>query len=276
MMQEKFFEGKKVLITGGSSGIGLELARQLQALGSQVTLLARDPAKLDAAKTTLLEIRPTDVRLIPVDVSDPNALTCALQDIISGINLPDVLVNSAGFSHPGYVEELPLDVFRSSMETNFLGTVAVTKALLPGFLVRGSGHVVNLSSLAGVIGTFGYSAYGASKFAIRGFSDVLRAEMKPRGIKVSVVFPPDTETPQLHWEAQYKPIETQILAGSDKPLPVSLVARTILEGVAKGRYVIVPGTMAKIQYWLATHTTGLAYWIMDQLVANARKKKSRL
>lgn len=275
-MQEKFFEGKKVLITGGSSGIGLELARQLQALGSQVTLLARDPAKLDAAKTTLLEIRPTDVRLIPVDVSDPNALTCALQDIISGINLPDVLVNSAGFSHPGYVEELPLDVFRSSMETNFLGTVAVTKALLPGFLARGSGHIVNLSSLAGVIGTFGYSAYGASKFAIRGFSDVLRAEMKPRGIKVSVVFPPDTETPQLHWEAQYKPIETQILAGSDKPLPVSLVARTILEGVAKGRYVIVPGTMAKIQYWLATHTTGLAYWIMDQLVANARKKKSRL
>lgn len=276
MMQEQFFEGKKVLITGGSSGIGLELARQLQALGSQVTLLARDPAKLDAAKTTLLKIRPTDVRVIPVDVSDENALTYALQDIISGINLPDILVNSAGFSHPGYVEELPLDVFRSSMETNFLGTVAVTKALLPGFLVRGSGHVVNLSSLAGVIGTFGYSAYGASKFAIRGFSDVLRAEMKPRGIKVSVVFPPDTETPQLHWEAQYKPIETQILAGSDKPLPVSLVARTILEGIAKGRYVIVPGTMAKIQYWLATHTTGLAYWIMDQLIADARKKKSRL
>lgn len=275
-MQEQFFEGKKVLITGGSSGIGLELARQLQALGSQVTLLARDPAKLDAAKTTLLKIRPTDVRVIPVDVSDENALTYALQDIISGINLPDILVNSAGFSHPGYVEELPLDVFRSSMETNFLGTVAVTKALLPGFLVRGSGHVVNLSSLAGVIGTFGYSAYGASKFAIRGFSDVLRAEMKPRGIKVSVVFPPDTETPQLHWEAQYKPIETQILAGSDKPLPVSLVARTILEGIAKGRYVIVPGTMAKIQYWLATHTTGLAYWIMDQLIADARKKKSRL
>ena len=275
-MQEQFFEGKKVLITGGSSGIGLELARQLQALGSQVTLLARDPAKLDAAKTTLLKIRPTDVRVIPVDVSDENALTYALQDIISGINLPDILVNSAGFSHPGYVEELPLDVFRSSMETNFLGTVAVTKALLPGFLVRGSGHVVNLSSLAGVIGTFGYSAYGASKFAIRGFSDVLRAEMKPRGIKVSVVFPPDTETPQLHWEAQYKPIETQILAGSDKPLPVSLVARKILEGIAKGRYVIVPGTMAKIQYWLATHTTGLAYWIMDQLIADARKKKSRL
>lgn len=275
-MQEKFFEGKKVLITGGSSGIGLELARQLQALGSQVTLLARDPAKLDAARTSLLEIRPTDVRLIPVDVSDPNALTGALQDIISGINLPDILVNSAGFSHPGYVEELPLEVFRSSMETNFLGTVAVTKALLPGFLARGSGHIVNLSSLAGVIGTFGYSAYGASKFAIRGFSDVLRAEMKPRGIKVSVVFPPDTETPQLHWEAQYKPIETQILAGSDKPLPVSLVAKTILEGVAKGRYVIVPGTMAKIQYWLATHTTGLAYWIMDQLVADARKKKSKL
>jgi 3-dehydrosphinganine reductase len=275
-MKTNYFLKKKVLITGGSSGIGLELARQLQVLGAKLILLARDEEKLQAAKSILEGLGSAPVTLVSVDISKPAALQKALEPFYEVSALPDILINSAGFSRPGYVEEIPLDVFQSTMDVNFMGTVSVTKAFLPGFLKRGTGQIVNISSLAGVIGTFGYSAYGASKFAIRGFSDVLRAELKSRGIAVSIVFPPDTDTPQLHWEAQYKPFETKVLAGSDKPLPVSLVAKEILTAISKKKYIIVPGAMAKLQYWLATHTGKLPFWVMDLLVADACKKKARL
>jgi len=141
-------------------------------------------------------------------------------------------------------------------------------------ITRGSGYIINISSMAGVIGAFGYTAYSGAKFAVRGFTDTLRAELKPKGIQVSIVFPPDTDTPQLTWETQFKPPETAILAGSDKPLQAAYVAQTILQNVARNKYVIVPGWNAKLMYWLATHLGGLVYPIMDLLIKDASKKIS--
>ena len=97
---------------------------------------------------------------------------------------PDLLVNSAGVAHPGYFQELDLNIFHWMMEVNYFGTVYMTKEVIPSMLKRGSGYIVNISSMAGFVGTFGYTAYGGSKFAVRGFSDVLRAEMKIHGIGV--------------------------------------------------------------------------------------------
>ena len=100
------------------------------------------------------------------------------------------------------------------MDINFFGTVNIVRAAIKDFIKRGSGNIVNVSSIAGVIGVFGYTAYGASKYAIRGFSDTLRAEVKPLGINVNIVFPPDTDTPQLAYETQFKPFETKVISGT--------------------------------------------------------------
>ena len=121
----------------------------------------------------------------------------------------------------------------------------MVKALLPAMLERGSGQIVNVSSMAGFVGAFGYTAYGASKYAVRGFSDVLRLEVKPLGIRVSVVFPPDMDTPGLANENKTKPFET-FAAASTKALPPQQVAKSTLAGMRRGQYIILPGMDAQI------------------------------
>jgi 3-dehydrosphinganine reductase len=142
-------------------------------------------------------------------------------------------------------------------------------------LDRGSGYIVNISSGAGYLGLFGYTAYGAAKYAVRGFSDVLRAEVKPLGIHVSVVFPPDTDTPQLAYENKFKPFETRAITGNGGVLPADKVAKDILRGVERGKYVIVPGLQNSIAYRLSGLLGSGLYPVMDWLVADARKKKNK-
>lgn len=273
-----YFENKHVMITGGSSGIGLCLAHELVQMGASVCLLARDQAKLDQATEALANLKVTDqqsISCISADVSDAETLGGQIKTHLQAYPLPDVLINAAGVARPGYVEELDLEVFKWTMDIDFHGTVNVTKALLPAFLERGSGHIVTFSSLAGVLGVFGYAAYSGAKFAVRGFTDVLRAEMKPRGIKVSIVYPPDTDTPQLAWENQFKPYETSVLAGSDKPIKAEFVAQSVLKAMARGKYAIVPGLEAKLTYLVGTRLGDWVYPLMDFLVAGAIKKKKQ-
>ncbi len=273
---QKYFENKMVMITGGSSGIGLSIARELLQMGASLCLLARNQDKLDAAVKELRSLGSQSsqvINTISADVADTEALSQIIPEYLENNPVPDVLINAAGVARPGYVEELDLDIFKWTMDIDFHGTVSMTKLLLPHFLERGSGHIVNFSSLAGVLGVFGYAAYSGAKFAVRGFTDVLRAEMKPRGIKVSIVYPPDTDTPQLAWEDQFKPYETRVLADSDKPISAETVAHAVIKGMARGKYAIVPGFNAKMTYFLGTSLGNLIYPIMDMLIASAIKKK---
>ena len=279
MKKSRFFEAKLALITGGSSGIGLELAKQLVEAGASVILMARSQDRLTAAKESLTPLRTSPqqiVHTIAADVTNPELLGAAIEELVGAYGVPDFLFNCAGVALPGYVEELNLEVFKWTMDIDFHGTVNTTKLLLPHFLARGSGHIINFSSLAGVIGIFGYSAYSGAKFAVRGFTDVIRSELKPKHIKVSIVYPPDTDTPQLAFESQYKPYETRLLAGSDKPIPAELVAKDTLKAVERGRYAIVPGTEAKLLYFLGTRFGNWVYPVLDILLANIAKKKARL
>lgn len=275
-MNTNYYQGKTALITGGSSGIGLALARHLLQSGASVTLLARDQQKLDDAKSSLLSSDPTYlVNTISADVTKADSLHAILSEFQVQHGTPDILVNSAGVARPGYVEELPLEVYRWTMDIDYHGTVNMVKLLLPGMLERGSGHIINVSSMAGVVGIFGYTAYSGAKFAVKGFSDVLRSELKPRGIKVSVVFPPDTKTPQLDWEDQFKPEETRIISGTSKPISPDEVASWTLKQAAKGKYAIVRGGEAKLLYLLATRLGDWVYPIIDMMVRDAIRKKSK-
>lgn len=270
------WNGKIALVTGGSSGIGLAIARQLTQQGAHVWIAARRPAVLETALKEIEAARTSPNQrcgTFTADVSDAAQAAAAVAYVTTQGGAPDLLVNSAGITHPGYVQDLDLEIFRSMMDVNYLGTVYMTKAVLPGMLARSSGHIINISSMAGFLGAFGYSAYGASKFAVRGFSDVIRSELKPLGIRVSIVFPPDTDTPQLAYEAPFKPFETKALSGNAKVLPPDAVAKETLQQAARGRYIILPGTDAKLFYWLNSHLGNAAYPILDLMIAQARKKK---
>lgn len=279
MKTNQFFTGKLALITGGSSGIGYALANQLVEAGASVILLARSQEKLDEAKRALTSqiSQPEQlIHAIPADVTDVESLSMAIEDMAKTIGIPDFIFNCAGVALPGYIEQLKLEVFKWTMDIDYHGTVNVIKLLLPHLLQRGSGHIINFSSMAGVIGTFGYSAYSGAKFAVRGFSDVIRSELKPKNIRVSIVYPPDTDTPQLAFENQFKPYETRELAGSDKPISAAAVARETLKSVSRGKYAIVPGAEAKLLYFLGTRLGNWVYPVMDRLLAGIAKKKARL
>ncbi len=270
---DRSFKGKLALITGGSSGIGLALAQQLAREGANVWLLARRQEPLQSALNGLFSYNGQRHGMLSADVSSWEQVQAAMQTLQREAGVPDLLIKSAGVTHPGYVQEIPVEVFHEMIQIDYLGIVHTVKAVLPGMLERGSGHIVNVSSGAGYIGLFGYTAYGAAKYAVRGFSDVLRAEVKPLGLQVSIVFPPDTDTPQLAYENKFKPPETKAISGNAGVLSADKVARDILNGVRRGQYVITPGSETDMLYRLNGLLGNAVYPIMDGMVSQARRKK---
>ena len=266
---------KLALITGGSSGIGFALAKALVAQGSDVCLLARNQDTLEDAKQALTESlvrEDQQVHLISSDVTDYGSLSRALNQWVQVYGCPDLVINSAGITYPGYFNELDIDVFRRLMDVNYFGTLYVSKILIPGMIERGSGTIINISSQAGFISIFGYSGYSASKFAVRALSEAMRAELKQHGIRVAIVFPPDTQTPQLEFEEPLKPIETRAISSQSGVLTAKQVADSTLTGLKKGNFIILPGLEGKLFYRLVNLFGNLQYPILDWMVKRARKK----
>ncbi len=272
------YDQKVAVVTGGSSGIGLALSRQLAAQGAHVWLVARHLEPLNGAMNSIRAARKDQCQtcgVISADLADYNQAQNAAGQVQAEAGKVDLLINCAGVAHPGYVQDLGIDIFRWMMEVNYFGTVHMVKAVLPGMLERHSGAIVNFSSLAGILGVFGYTAYGASKFAVRGFSDALRSELKPLGVQVSIVYPIDTKTPQLEYENQFKPQETKDIAGASNEMTPEQVASATLKGVARGRYVILPGLETKFWYYLIQFGGGLAYPVLDLIIANSQRKMKK-
>ncbi|KJK45113.1 hypothetical protein UK23_27160 [Lentzea aerocolonigenes] len=235
------FNGKHVIITGGSSGIGLETARLLAARGARLSLLARGRYRLETAAE---ELRATgaQVDFRAVDVADVAGVT----KVLAELGPCDVLVSCAGVARPGRFLELPDDAFRQMIEVDYFGTLNVVRAVVPGMVARRQGSVVAVSSATALLGIYGYSAYGPAKFAVRGLMESLRAELRPHGVHVGVVFPPDVDTPQLAEENRFKPAETFAISGTVKPLPASVVAQAIVAGIEKRRFLICPDLSMKV------------------------------
>ena len=264
MSIDAYFNQKHVVITGGSSGIGFATAERLVGAGAKVTLVARRPDLLEEARAKLGPAALT----LALDVAKEAEVAERLA-VHADANPVDMLINNAGVVMPGRFVDLPTEQFRWMMDINYFGTVACCKALIPSMQARGGGHILNVSSMAGVIGIYGYSAYSASKFALCGFSQCLRAEMWPHNIRVSVCLPPDTDTPQLAFENQYKPAETKAIAGNVKTLPASAVANAMLSGMAANQFEIVPG----FDGWSSALAQRLVPGIV-RMVCDASQKKA--
>ncbi len=181
------FHGKVVWITGASSGIGEALAYELARRGATLVLSARREPLLERVRDRC--DRASEHMIVPLDLTQTESMPEATAGVLARFGRIDLLVNNGGISQRSKVSETELDVDRRIMEVNYLGTVAMTKAVLPSMLERGRGQIVVISSLMGKIHTPMRSAYAASKHALHGFFGCLRAEVHDRGVRVSVICP---------------------------------------------------------------------------------------
>ncbi len=257
------------LITGGSSGIGKAIGVRLAAQGYDVSLIARREHLLaDAAK----EIRRPGQRsaqrvaVYAADVSDRAQAEEAVKSAIAAFGPPDIVVASAGISEPGYFADLSADNFERAMAVNYFGTLYVVRAALPFMRARKRGQIALISSGAALMGVFGYASYGPSKFAVRGFAETLRAELRADNIAVSIAYPPDTETPMLEEERKTAPAETQMICSLAKTWSADAVADCILHGVRRGAFAITPGLTLTLMHRMPGVIIPLLRWYSDRLV----------
>lgn len=180
------FQDQVVWITGASAGIGEALALALARQGARLILSARNEAAL---RRVAAACAPAEALVLPLDLADAAALPATVQRALAHFDRIDVLINNGGVSQRSLALETALDVDRRLMEVNYFGTVALTKAVLPALLARRSGRIVVISSLVGKFGTPYRSAYAASKHALHGFFDSLRAELHGSGVGISIICP---------------------------------------------------------------------------------------
>jgi 3-dehydrosphinganine reductase len=256
------------MVTGGSSGIGLATACQLAAIGMDISIFARNVDRLTMAKAEIDSYRRSlaqHVLALSVDVSDRAQVDDAVGRAVCELGPPRLLVACAGVGITETFLDTPADYFTQCMAVNYMGSVYCVRALVPFMARAGGGHVVLVSSGAGLIGIYGYTAYSATKFALRGFGEALRAEVKPMGIRVSLVYPPDTDTPGFTAEERNKLPQTRKLTGAGGMLAADTVARAILRGIKAGRFAITPGVQMTLLHWLRGPFDPLLTWYLDRL-----------
>ncbi len=249
---DDFFLNKFVLITGGSTGIGLSLAKQLASNGASIAIIARTKDTLDKAFHDLEKIHSNGsfIEAVSADVSNADEIREAIEHLIKTHGVPDILITCAGVTHPGEFLELADEIFHWNMDVNYYGTLNAIRAVAPGMVKRGSGIITAISSGAGYYNYYGYTAYGASKFAVTGLAEALRMELKPRGIQVSLVLPGDTDTPQLAYEKKYKPEITNMISSVGGLRTADQAAADIIKGIQKGKFIILPSNDIKLLYFL--------------------------
>eukprot|EP00811_Abedinium_folium_P007257 NODE_16695_length_982_cov_9.092398.p1 GENE.NODE_16695_length_982_cov_9.092398~~NODE_16695_length_982_cov_9.092398.p1 ORF type:complete len:304 (-),score=78.42 NODE_16695_length_982_cov_9.092398:28-939(-) len=248
--------GKHVVITGGSEGVGLELARLCVERGAKTSILARTPSKLEQAKSSLTTaFRQAEVGTFAADVGDRATLTAAISAARMAFGPIDVCIACAGVTCTKYFEDISHEEFEQTMRVNYFGVVNVAKEVLPEMTSRNSGHFCAVSSLSAAVPFIGYSGYAPTKAAIRSFMDVLRNEFADTNVKIHVALPPDVNTPGYANEILSMPDETRHAFPEcfHTLYDAQDTARNLLDDVLKGHYFArspdVFGNMLASQAW---------------------------
>ncbi len=176
---------KTWLVTGSSSGLGRKIAEAVLAAGDNLVAASRDKSRLE----DLVAQHGARIRPIALDVTDPDAARAAVAEAVSAFGRLDILVNNAGYADVAAIEDMSDAVFRAQIDANFYGVVNLTRAALPVMRAQHAGHIIQISSVGGRVGSTGLGAYQAAKWAVGGFSEVLAKEVVGFGIKVTVAEP---------------------------------------------------------------------------------------
>ncbi|MBD3230910.1 MAG: SDR family NAD(P)-dependent oxidoreductase [Candidatus Lokiarchaeota archaeon] len=290
MIEKKPCKGKFALIVGGSQGIGKEIAKEIIRLSGNVCILARTVKTLEEAVEEISNEKVNDnqlVEMISCDATDMDKLKNGIDSFIKNHGIPYYLINCVGQAYPNYLENMKIEDFKKSMDINYIGTVAPILSILPHMIEKSKkiqeetginewnkdyyGHIINLSSEAGFLGLMGYSTYCPTKFAIVGLSECLRHELKPYHIRVSVVFPVDTQTPGFEFENKIKPDELKMISARAGLMEADEVAEKIMKKVLNNKFKIFLGA-AGFHNWAKRHMPWLAYSELDGDLKKARKK----
>lgn len=248
-----------VLVTGGSSGIGKSVAIYAASKGANVSLFARNQEKLQATATEIKgHFINKDQKVTYASVD----LTGNFEHVISAVEKVnkeqkkpvDILVNCAGNSLSAQFENTKFEDFKYMMDVNYFSAVSVSQAVVKSMKKNGHGSIVFVSSQAGQLSFYGYTAYSGSKFALRGLAEALCSELKPYNISVTLAFPPDTDTPGFAEEQKSKPKETRLISEAGGLVSPDLVAKKIMDAALKRSFQCSVGLDG---FLLSTLTAGM-------------------
>lgn len=266
------FNGAVVWITGASSGIGEELARQAAAKGAKLVLSARRQGELDRVREACLDAGAPDALVLPLDMLAYDAMANRTRTVVDHFGRIDLLVNNAGMSQRSFCVDTSFDVYRQMMDVNVLGQIALTQAVLPVMLEQGSGHIAVTASVAGKVGAPLRTGYCAAKHAVMGFFDALRTEVAADGIAVTTITPGFIRTN----------VARNALTGDGKPLgqddddiaggmAVADCVREIVAGFEAGTpEIAVGGDMELGLLKLRRENPEQAFDLLAQMAADAR------
>lgn len=259
-------------ITGGSSGIGLAAARKLAAKGYDLALFARDGTVLRKAQENILaQTASCRVEIFSVDVSDRAALQQAVDTAFERLGALDLAIASAGIAEPGLFVEQNDEQQDRHMAVNYFGALYFVQAVVPLMSKTGSGKIGLIASGAAFFGIYGYSAYAPTKFAIRALAEVLRIELAPAGISVTLCFPPDTDTPQLEAEKRTKPHATQMITEGGGLWQPDDVAEQFLRGLNRGAFAVAIGWQMKVLLHFGSLLAPVLRWHQKRIVRKVGK-----
>lgn len=257
------FKNKVVLITGASSGIGKQTAIEFAKKGSQVILVARRKPKLEQVEKELEKFN-VPVMIHQCDVSDKSQVLTMSRAVLDKFDSVDVLVNNAGFAIFGTVSDLTVEDIESQMATNYLGMIYCTKNFLPSMIKKKSGHIVNVASVAASFGLPGIAPYCASKFAMLGFSEGLKHELKGTGIGITVVSPIMVRTDFFD-----QPSFKKIPKYSPTSLSANTVAKAILKAANSPRLEIIVPSVVRGAVWMKNTFP----YVINPIVGSVFKKQ---
>ncbi len=230
-------KGKVTIITGAAGGIGSSTARLFAQQGAVLVLTDIRNKELQELGETMKD-SGTKIMIVEQDIRDPESWKSLVEKVRKKYGRIDILINNAGVIQPGAAEKISLDEVQHQVSVNFSGTMNGCRAVLPAMKKQGSGKIVNVASLGGIVPMPGEVVYSATKFAIRGYSLSLHAELHKSPVGVAVVCPDSVDTPQHDYELQY---DEAVLSFIGDPLKPEKVARGILKAVRTNKAeVLVP------------------------------------
>lgn len=260
-----YFNDKTVVVTGATSGIGQSTALMLSRLGAHVLIMARTPGDLEKTLNLLETVKKGSGQKFnsyQIDLRNLKSIQQVSQALLAE-NKIDILINNAGVYFTNYFDHQTPEQIESMVLTNIMAPLQLARAFISHFLKNGSGHVVNLSSLAAKLNFTGYGVYGGTKAGLSHSSKGLNFEYSLKNIFFSDFFAPDSLTRGYEEELKTMPVETKKINGTVKPMSADDVALSLLEGISQRRLEIIPGAKSKAISFLAKHLP--ASWIQGIL-----------